>query len=382
MYDALDRRSSAPVATRSKCSSRPYNATPVHRSQAAPRRRRDLSGAGPDRGPAPLVAGDSLAAHVGASALRQVDAREARRRIARCRQWHRRDDQASRRYAPHGRGQPGLCPLPLLGGERRPFEAPQCRIRGRIERNEHAARQPDAAETGTQLERTRNIGIIAHIDAGKTTTTERILYYTGRVHRPVKCMKAPPPWTGWSRSASAVSRSRRPRRPALERPSDQHHRHAGPRRLHGRGGALAARARRWRRRVRRRRRRRAAVRDGLAAGGQIQRAAVLLRQQDGPHRRLVRAHDRDDRRPSQGEAGSDPVADRRGGGLQGRGRPDRRSAPTSITTTSARTSKRPTIPATCSKRSPRCARPTSIEQIAESDEELMMRYLEDEVLHA
>ena len=49
--------------------------------------------------------------------------------------------------------------------------------------NLSAASELERSETSMSITRLRNIGIIAHIDAGKTTTTERMLYYTGKIHR-------------------------------------------------------------------------------------------------------------------------------------------------------------------------------------------------------
>src|SRR3569833_559382 len=46
-----------------------------------------------------------------------------------------------------------------------------------------AAANPNSPDRKFPLERTRNIGIAAHIDAGKTTLTERILFYTGMIHK-------------------------------------------------------------------------------------------------------------------------------------------------------------------------------------------------------
>jgi|GEM_PF-4242106 small GTP-binding protein domain len=46
-----------------------------------------------------------------------------------------------------------------------------------------ATANPNSPDRAFPLERTRNIGICAHIDAGKTTLTERILFYTGMIHK-------------------------------------------------------------------------------------------------------------------------------------------------------------------------------------------------------
>ena len=167
-----------------------------------------------------------------ARALRAHDGGTAVGRTARCREQSRLGREEAGGHASDGRRQQGLLPLSLVGStSRRTSELAMPRT--------------------TPLERYRNIGIMAHIDAGKTTTTERILYYTGRSYKigEVHDGTATMDWMEQEQergititSAATTCFWHDHRINIIDTP--------GPRRLHHRGRALAARARRRGRGVR------------------------------------------------------------------------------------------------------------------------------------
>ena len=54
------------------------------------------------------------------------------------------------------------------------------------------------------IDKVRNIGIMAHIDAGKTTTTERVLFHTGVTHKIGETHDGESQWTGWNKKKKEV----------------------------------------------------------------------------------------------------------------------------------------------------------------------------------
>ena len=134
-----------------------------------------------------------------------------------------------RGYPPDGGSQQGFCPLSLVKRKQRFVVSGERLEVYLVSRNFN--------------KQIRNIGIMAHIDAGKTTTTERILFYTGKVHRMGETLEGSAVWMDGS-DRNGGSRSPRRRPCVLERPSNQYNRHARARGLYCRGGTLFAGPRR------------------------------------------------------------------------------------------------------------------------------------------
>ncbi|MDQ0709677.1 translation elongation factor EF-G [Arthrobacter woluwensis] len=90
-----------------------------------------------------------------------------------------------------------------------------------------------AQDVLTDLNKVRNIGIMAHIDAGKTTTTERILFYTGVNHKIGETHDGAST-TDWMEQEKerGITITSADRDLLLEQEPDQHHRYPRSRGLH------------------------------------------------------------------------------------------------------------------------------------------------------
>ena len=193
-------------------------------------RRRDLPGA---RGGARVPQhhpGAALDRRLRTEPQGEDDDRAAHERAARRQQRPRRQREAARGHPQDGGVQQGVRPLSLVNaGLTKNYQQPDLRERGIV-----------ATQTAVDLAKVRNIGIMAHIDAGKTTTTERILFYTGinykigEVHEGAATMD----WMEQEQERGITITSAATTR--LARPHDQHHRHPGARGLHRRSRSLAA----------------------------------------------------------------------------------------------------------------------------------------------
>ncbi len=202
----------------------------------------------------------------------------------------------------------------------------------------------------------------------------------GSTTRSARCTKAPRRWTGCAGAGARHHHHRRGDDLLLEQAPDQHHRYPGPRRLHGRGGALAARPRRRRRGVRRGRRRRAAVRDGVAPGRPVQGSAHRFRQQDGSRRRRLRSLRLDDAVAPQRQPGRDPDS------LGPRGHSPRRHRPRAdegrrSTRTSSKGADYELVDVPAELRDAALEeREQMVEAVAETDDQLLEKYLAGEAI--